>query len=190
VFHGEKDWNVNVINSRNMVSALERLGRHVVYTHGIGENPVIMSDKEIAAEIAAGADLLYTEWPGKEHAVWDESYDYPFLLPWVFSQSKAGTLTTVSRDFTTSPMAFSLHQNYPNPFNSATEIVFSLPEDSYVTLAIFNALGRKIETLEDGAREAGNYGVKWDGAGFPSGVYFYRLEMQGLSKTMKMLLMK
>jgi len=88
------------------------------------------------------------------------------------------------------PQTFVLSQNYPNPFNPATEISFSLPEDSYVTLTVFNAVGQKVETLAEGTREAGSYQVRWDGDGFPSGVYFYRLETQGFTKTIKMLLMK
>jgi len=85
---------------------------------------------------------------------------------------------------------FTLSQNYPNPFNPATEIAFSLPENSHITLTVFNALGQKVATLVDEKKGAGSYQVRWDGAGFPSGVYFYRLETQGFTKTIKMLLMK
>ena len=88
------------------------------------------------------------------------------------------------------PRTFVLFQNYPNPFNPATEINFLLPNTSYVTLEVFNSLGQKIATLVDEKREAGRYQARWDGTGFPSGVYFYRLETQGFTKTIKMLLMK
>ena len=88
------------------------------------------------------------------------------------------------------PEAFVLNQNYPNPFNPATEIAFSLPENSHITLTVFNALGQKVATLVDEKKGAGSYQVRWDGDGFPSGVYFYRLETQGFTKTIKMLLMK
>ena len=88
------------------------------------------------------------------------------------------------------PTGFILSQNYPNPFNPTTEINFVLPNISQVSLEVFNALGQKIATLVDEKREPGNYRVKWDGDGFPSGVYFYCLKTEGLTKTMKMLLMK
>jgi outer membrane protein assembly factor BamB len=88
------------------------------------------------------------------------------------------------------PEVFNLSQNYPNPFNPVTEISFTIPNTSYLTLTVFNALGQEVVTLVDEKREAGNYRVTWDGSGFPSGVYFYRLETEGFAKTMKMLLMK
>ena len=88
------------------------------------------------------------------------------------------------------PQAFNLSQNYPNPFNPATEIGFALPENAYVTLTVFNALGQKVTTIVDERREAGSYRVTWDATGFPSGVYFYRLTAGGFAKTRKMLLMR
>ena len=98
----------------------------------------------------------------------------------------------------TEPSVFTLSQNYPNPFNPRTEISFSLSENSYVTMSVFNTLGQKLATLVDEKREAGRYRITWDGTNFPSGVYFYRLETeahstssgQGFTRTMKMLLMK
>ena len=88
------------------------------------------------------------------------------------------------------PKAFALFQNYPNPFNPATEISFALPENAYVTLKVFNALGQKVVTLVDVKREVGSYRVTWDATGFPSGVYFYRLVTEGFIETRKMMLMK
>jgi len=88
------------------------------------------------------------------------------------------------------PQGYVLNQNYPNPFNPTTEISFALPNASHVTLEVFNALGQKVATLVDEKKGAGSYQVRWDGAGFPSGVYFYRLETQGFTKTIKMLLVK
>ena len=88
------------------------------------------------------------------------------------------------------PTDFVLKQNHPNPFNPATEISFTLPKNSHVRLAIYNALGQKIATLVDGNQVAGSYQVTWNAADAPSGVYFYRLEAEGFAKTMKMMLMK
>ena len=88
------------------------------------------------------------------------------------------------------PLAFVLFQNYPNPFNPITEIAFSLPQDFHITLAVFNSLGQQIAVLVDGQRGAGQYRVIWDGAGFPNGVYFYRLSAKGFVETHKMLLLK
>ncbi len=98
--------------------------------------------------------------------------------------------TAVEDKYNKGPSVFTLSQNYPNPFNPRTEISFGLPKDSYVTLTVFNALGQKVATLVNEKRQAGNYRVTWDGTGFPTGIYFYRLESQGFSETKKMLLMK
>lgn len=102
----------------------------------------------------------------------------------------------------TTPAAFTLRQNYPNPFNPSTEISFSLPARSAVTLRLFDVLGREVHTLFAGIADAGTRTVRWDGRdgrgmGVAGGVYFYRLEGTDLaepgrtySETRKMLLLK
>lgn len=88
------------------------------------------------------------------------------------------------------PTEFALDQNYPNPFNPNTSICFSLPRAGTVALAVFNILGQHTVTLIDGRREAGRYTVDFDGANFPSGIYFYRLQYDGGTLTRKMMLVK
>jgi len=88
------------------------------------------------------------------------------------------------------PRTFLLAQNYPNPFNPLTVIEFSLPERSDVSLEIYNILGRKVTTLVDGSLRAGNYEIEFDGTGYASGVYFYRLKTNTQQSTRKMILLK
>ncbi|MFH1894234.1 MAG: S8 family serine peptidase [Candidatus Zixiibacteriota bacterium] len=88
------------------------------------------------------------------------------------------------------PNEFGLSQNYPNPFNPVTDISFSLPSDSYVTVEVFNIMGQKITTLVDRYLAAGDHVFTWNAAGESSGVYFYRLSTATFNKTMKMVLMK
>jgi hypothetical protein len=94
------------------------------------------------------------------------------------------------------PSEFALSQNYPNPFNGRTRIEFNLAAPSDVELAVFDISGRKVAVLEDGRFEAGPHSVVWNGydlAGQPvsSGVYFYKLDIQGFdSVTREMLLLK
>jgi len=88
------------------------------------------------------------------------------------------------------PDEFSLSQNYPNPFNPATDISFSLPTPSNVTLEVFNVLGQRVAILADGAYAAGRHTVTWNATGNSSGIYFYRLRADGFVETKKMLLLK
>jgi Secretion system C-terminal sorting domain len=73
------------------------------------------------------------------------------------------------------PKTYALYQNYPNPFNPTTTISYQLAAVSHVTLKIYDVLGRELTTLADGRENAGVYRADFNGAGLPSGVYFYRL---------------
>ncbi len=85
--------------------------------------------------------------------------------------------------------------NYPNPFNPITEVVYSLPSNSEVSLKVYDLLGREVITLVRGYRPAGSHRITWDGLDeqgnqVSSGVYFYRLQTNSISVTRKMLLLR
>ena len=88
------------------------------------------------------------------------------------------------------PVNFNLYQNYPNPFNPVTNIKFDLPKNGFVTLKVFDILGREMTTLVNETLSAGSYESEWDALSYPSGVYFYRLVTDGFSEVKKMLLIK
>jgi hypothetical protein len=91
------------------------------------------------------------------------------------------------------PMQYDLAQNYPNPFNPSTTIQYDLPENGNVNLAIYNTLGEQVASLVDTRQEAGSYEINWNAANLASGVYFYRLYVEGVKgfvMTKKMILMK
>jgi Secretion system C-terminal sorting domain len=102
----------------------------------------------------------------------------------------SSALTGVISRGGTSPSQYALSQNYPNPFNPSTKIDYSVPKNSFVTLKVYNVLGQEVATLFSGTQEAGNYASTFDASKFTSGLYFYRLEADGVSITKKMLLMK
>jgi hypothetical protein len=83
-----------------------------------------------------------------------------------------------------------LQQNYPNPFNPSTTIQFSIPEQSFVKLEIFNSLGEKAAALVSEELNAGNYKYEWNAEGLPSGIYFYRISTNNFSEMKKMILLK
>jgi len=88
------------------------------------------------------------------------------------------------------PRKFSLAQNYPNPFNPSTTIVFTLPEQKYVSLEIYDTIGQKIKTLLGKKMAAGTHKVELRAENLPSGVYLYRIEAGEYRQVRKMILIK
>ncbi|HEX7573758.1 MAG TPA: S8/S53 family peptidase [Bacteroidota bacterium] len=88
------------------------------------------------------------------------------------------------------PIAFSLGQNYPNPFNPSTVIDYVIPRTTYVTLEVFDILGRTVRTIVSGEQGFGPHSVRFDGAGLSSGVYFYRLKADGVAQTRKLIVLR
>ena len=87
-------------------------------------------------------------------------------------------------------LTYQLNQNYPNPFNPSTVISYQLPTAGFVTLNIYDVLGREVRTLVNQREHAGNYSVTFDAHHLPSGVYFYRLQAGTYTQTKKLLLLK
>jgi len=88
------------------------------------------------------------------------------------------------------PQSYNLTQNFPNPFNPSTLIEYSLPEEGFVSLKVYNLLGEEVITLVNENKKAGIYTVKFDGIGLTSGVYFYRITSGDYTLTKKMMLTK
>ena len=88
------------------------------------------------------------------------------------------------------PETYSLNQNYPNPFNPSTSVSYSIPSDGYVTLSIYDALGKEVAVLDNGYKTAGNYSQTFDASELSSGMYFYTIRSGDFVQTKKMLLMK
>jgi Secretion system C-terminal sorting domain len=88
------------------------------------------------------------------------------------------------------PGEFSLSQNFPNPFNPTTTIKYSLMNDGMVTLQVYNILGKKVLTLVNESKKAGDYSIKLNGSNLPSGVYLYRIQSGDFIAGRKMILLK
>ncbi len=88
------------------------------------------------------------------------------------------------------PKSLQLIQNYPNPFNPSTTISFEMPVAGKVTLKVFNTSGKEVAALVNEERSAGYYTVNFDASNLSSGVYYCRLEANGVIKVMKMALVK
>jgi len=88
------------------------------------------------------------------------------------------------------PQNFDLTQNYPNPFNPSTKIEYSIPEESFVQLIVYDFLGNEVATLVNAEQSAGSYRADFSGAELSSGIYIAKLLAGNFSKTIKMALLK
>ena len=88
------------------------------------------------------------------------------------------------------PEQYSLSQNFPNPFNTTTTINYDIYKDGYVTMEIFDCLGKEIKILVSESKKQGSYFVEFDASNFASGLYFYQLRVNDFFTTKKMVLLK
>ncbi len=100
-----------------------------------------------------------------------------------------GTTNSVSEE-NDDPEDFTLSQNFPNPFNPATIIDYQLSMNSFVTLKIYDLLGREVALLVNGRQGAGSHSVTFDAGNLPSGIYLCQLGAAGFREVRKMVLMK
>jgi photosystem II stability/assembly factor-like uncharacterized protein len=146
-------------------------------------------------------DLYYSDdecetwnsvWDGLSRAM---IWDILFSGDQVFLASDRGIWKntsgfTVSSAEESNYRSFSLFQNYPNPFNPSTTIKYSVSETGVVTLSIYDLLGSEVIKLLEEEKPAGEYELKWNASGYPSGVYFIRMQAGQFSDMRKLLLMK
>jgi photosystem II stability/assembly factor-like uncharacterized protein len=85
---------------------------------------------------------------------------------------------------------FSLSQNYPNPFNPSTNISFTILSKSFVSLKVFDALGREVSVIISEELSAGSYLRSWNAQGMASGIYFCRLQASSFTETKKLVLLR
>ncbi len=102
----------------------------------------------------------------------------------------SGTSTGVGTPISLIPNKFELSQNYPNPFNPTTKINFSIPKQSFVSLKIYDMLGREVAQLVNQELTPNNYSFDFNAANLSSGVYFYKLEAADFSDVKRMMLIK
>ncbi len=134
-----------------------------------------MTNHIVLALAVSGTNLFAGTWGG---GVWRRP-----LSDTITSVKDHGGLTEL-------PTQFRLEQNYPNPFNPTTTISFSIPTKSFVTLKVYDALGKEVAVLVSGELLAGTYSRQWNASGLPSGVYFYTLQAGSLSETKKLILLR
>ena len=85
---------------------------------------------------------------------------------------------------------FILEQNFPNPFNPTTKITYSIPEESFIQLKVFDPFGNEVSLLVNEKKDKGIYEVEFDASNFASGIYFYQLKTNNFISTKKMIVLK
>jgi hypothetical protein len=144
--------------------------------------------KKIAFVEGHGTTLVPQSYTYVDHALAFGRYYY--RVKQIDLNGKSETYPEIEVTVGVAPDKFVLAQNYPNPFNPSTTICFSLPKSGYVTLKVYDILGREVETLVDGQRTAGSYSVEWTPKNLASGVYLYRIKAGAFSDMKKLVLVK
>ena len=132
-------------------------------------------------------DLLYYD----VRAYYNPNYSDADYEP-VFGQMGDASMNELKQNVTVAselPMEYSL-SNYPNPFNPSTTINYQLPANGFVTIKVFDMLGKEVATLVSGNKSAGYYSVSFDASKLTSGVYICTINVNGFAQSKKMLLMK
>jgi hypothetical protein len=132
-----------------------------------------LTNLEVRALAIVGSDLFCGTWG---NGVWKRPI--------------SELITGVNSEVTKLPKEFVLKQNHPNPFNPSTTIQYQLPTDSMVRLNVYDIFGREVSVLVNERKNAGSYGVKFEGKNLASGVYFYRLQAGDFTQTRRLLLLK
>ena len=168
-----------------------RFTDNMKYAKDLDEISIINIDKDLTLSYTVNIHLGdYMEW-----ALITESGEEYVLSGTDEIVLNQGTTRMNLKKRAIFPQVYTLHQNYPNPFNPVTKITYQLPEESYVAVTIYNLAGQKVATLVEGRRSGGFHAVDWygkksNGESVASGLYFFRIETENFSKTLKMLLLK
>lgn len=119
------------------------------------------------------------------------TYTYTLIAVDIYGARKElGTVSATPSVSSAAITEYALSQNYPNPFNPTTSIAVDLVETGNVTLKVYNLVGQEVASLMSGPMTAGRHIVNFDAAKLSSGIYLYRLSVNGFVAEKKMLLMK
>lgn len=172
-----------------------------VNNHGFEIERRTVQRSEVGGQISAGEWARVGFVPGagtstspKEYTFVDAGLEpgrYAYRIKQVDNDGAFTYYSAAEVEIGAAPKAFTLHPNYPNPFNPSTSIEFTIPEDGFATLKVFNLLGQEVATLFEGEAVAGQiYQRTFDASQLPTGVYVSRLTSGGRSLIQKMLLAK
>ncbi len=204
-----KVWNISNLSNVTFVTSWQPTG----ITNTIVHNVEVYGNYALIAHYTAGVRLVNISNPAAPTEVaWFDTYPSQntnsyngcwgvYMFPSgkiIASDRQTGLyvlrttipLTGINEPENGTPSSFELRQNYPNPFNPSTTIEFSLPKGQFVTVKVFDILGREVALLADEYRNAGSYSIRFDAGRLASGVYYYSIKSDNFSQTKKMVLNK
>jgi hypothetical protein len=147
-----------------------------VFDHSeLRDSVILAKDKGLVRE-----SYDYATWSGT-------SYGYSYN--W-FAQLRSFDIVNGLNDEKSAPQEWKLYQNYPNPFNPTTTISYQIPKNGFVSLVVYNALGREVKTLVNEAKTQGIHSVEFNASNLPSGVYIYTLKAGEYVASRKLMLVK
>ncbi len=178
-----------LVITRNLKTASTRELELVDANHSLSGNVTsnLTGTDEIYAEILPGEriDFTFSASPNSHTAyVLKTTGRYETDTNYIFNK------TTGINEETLIPTENKLYDNYPNPFNPTTHIKFSIKENGFVTLKVYDVLGREVAALMNEEKDAGIYTISFDGNSLSSGIYFYTITANDFKQTRKMLLVK
>ena len=166
--NGVSHWQYREVSSQNSFNSMNMLNVHM----GFGNASVI--------------DSLVIIWPRGLK----ETYTNVSLNSFYKATEGQGIVSGISNGSIYLPEGFKLNQNYPNPFNPVTNLEFGIPRPGFVSLKIYDMLGKEVATLVNSNLASGSYKYDFDGSALSSGTYFYTLKANEFIETKKMLLLK
>lgn len=160
---------------------------------------ITIADTLTEAEYTAESWTNFTSALTSAQVAMEQNYSYTVSAADALGDAKENLSVAIDgleksvtgvEDKDNTPKAYNLAQNYPNPFNPATQISYSVPKSSYITLKVYNLLGEEIATLFEGMRQPGNYNITFNAKELTSGVYLYQLKSGKFIETKKLMLVK
>ena len=181
-------------SSGKILSKVDSFYNKGIWSSGSPYDFAYNSDKNLNSCVAGSNDgscfrpdgiLLYDHYGNAFLAWFDYNHHWTGIYPYYSNLSTLGV--TKSKG---TPGDFYISQNYPNPFNPTTTINYSVPTRTFVSLKVFDILGREVTTLVNEEKSAGNYSVNFNGANLSSGVYFYSISAGNFKQVKKLIMLK
>ena len=158
-----------------------QLSRSEVFTSRLMDLDTLLEDTTLSAEDLISFKVYY--WRSLAINEYGSStWSEPFAFRTI-------DITSIEEEISR-PLVYDLQQNYPNPFNPVTTIEYAVAEPGYISLKVYDILGRTVANLVSGEQPAGRYKVSFDASNFPSGVYIYHLVSKNFSLSRKMVVIK